>query len=213
MAGLLPTDLKHRKAEQKSEPVFSKSFGFRTLFWECSESLFWHQSSTSRRCKTSSPMIILLLWYTAASKSQKAGPLCQQTPLLSEKGPCDKPINCLMTFCLSYSNPHSSIWPIVEVQVIYVYIILLLIFSQGAKSWEHCCTLNKIKAQKEKHLEQWHAKMTFFLSKIWLLHTALQMKYCKFINVCEGFIWRISQQSLNSKTKKKYPANIIHVPK
>ncbi len=33
--------------------------------------------------------------------------------------------------------------------------------------------------------------------------------YCKFINVCEGFIWRISQPSLNRKNK--YPANVIHV--
>ncbi len=55
LAGLLPTDSKLRKAEQKSEPVFSKSFVFRTLFLERSESLFWRQSSTSRRCKTSSP--------------------------------------------------------------------------------------------------------------------------------------------------------------
>ncbi len=56
LAGLLPTDSKLRKVEQKSEPVFSKSFGFRTLFLERSESLFWRQSSTSRRCKTSSPI-------------------------------------------------------------------------------------------------------------------------------------------------------------
>ncbi len=35
--------------------------------------------------------------------------------------------------------------------------------------------------------------------------------YCKFINVCEGFIWRISRPSLNRKNKN--PANIIHVPR
>ncbi len=34
-------------------------------------------------------------------------------------------------------------------------------------------------------------------------------QYHKFINVCEGFIWRVSQASLNHKNK--YPANIIHV--
>ncbi len=37
------------------------------------------------------------------------------------------------------------------------------------------------------------------------------LQYCKFINVCEGFIWRISRPSLNRKNK--YPANIIHVPR
>ncbi len=37
------------------------------------------------------------------------------------------------------------------------------------------------------------------------------LKYCKFSNVCEGFIWRISRPSLNRKYK--YPANIIHVPR
>ncbi len=36
-------------------------------------------------------------------------------------------------------------------------------------------------------------------------------QYCKFINVGEGFIWRISRPSLNHKNK--YPANLIHVPK
>ncbi len=35
--------------------------------------------------------------------------------------------------------------------------------------------------------------------------------YCKFINVWEGFIWRISRPSLNRKNK--YPTNIIHVPR
>ena len=35
--------------------------------------------------------------------------------------------------------------------------------------------------------------------------------YCKFINVCEGFIWRISRPSLTCKNK--YPANIVHVPR
>ncbi len=35
--------------------------------------------------------------------------------------------------------------------------------------------------------------------------------YCKFINVCEGFICRISRPSLSRKNK--YPANIIHVPR
>ncbi len=28
-----------------------------------------------------------------------------------------------------------------------------------------------------------------------------EMYYCKFINVCEGFIWRISRSSLNRKNK------------
>ena len=36
-------------------------------------------------------------------------------------------------------------------------------------------------------------------------------KFCKFINVYEGFIWRILRPSLNRKNK--YPANIIHVPR
>ncbi len=36
-------------------------------------------------------------------------------------------------------------------------------------------------------------------------------KYCKFTDVCEGFIWRISRPSLNRKNK--YSTNIIHVPR
>ena len=41
--------------------------------------------------------------------------------------------------------------------------------------------------------------------------TQLVNRYCKFINVCEGIIWRISWPSLNRKNK--YPTNIIHVPR
>ncbi len=44
-----------------------------------------------------------------------------------------------------------------------------------------------------------------------LAQLVLISHYCKFINVCEGFIWRISRPSLNRKNK--YPVDIIYVPR
>ncbi len=37
--------------------------------------------------------------------------------------------------------------------------------------------------------------------------------YCKFINFCEGLIFRYLRPSLNHKKKKKKTANLIHVPR